>query len=387
MNIIIDLGMHIIQSPKELFLLEDGITYLNCSYMSPMLKTVKQAGLVALDKRAQPWNLTVEDWFTKAETLRQLVANIFQTANDNIALIPSASYGLSLAAKNIKLTAGKNILVLEHQYPSNYYAWENLAKEQSLQIVTIRSSADKSLTQSILENINEHTGLVAIPNCHWISGAWIDLEKISKAVKEVDALLVLDLSQSLGVLPIDIEQIQPDFAVSVGYKWMLGPYSLGYMYVAEKWQESSEPLEYSWQPRKGSENFADLTNYVTEYKKGARKFDMGEVSHINLMPMALAALEQINKWDIADVQQEIKKLTDIIVDYKISNGTYNENQLNAGHIISIPLKDKNINELKQRLTDNNVIVSFRSTSIRVSPHIYNSEQDIKKLLSCLDEDS
>jgi selenocysteine lyase/cysteine desulfurase len=370
-------------SRKNLFHLDESVTYLNCSYMSPMLKTVKQAGLAALDIRAQPWKLTVEDWFTKAETLRDLAAKVFKTVNDNIALIPSASYGLSLAAKNIKLTAGKNILVLEHQYPSNYYAWDNLAREQHLQIVTIRSSADKSLTQSILENIDEHTGLVAIPNCHWISGAWIDLEKVSKAAKEVDALLVLDLSQSLGVLPIDIEKILPDFAVSVGYKWMLGPYSLGYMYMAEKWQESSEPLEYSWQPRKGSENFADLTNYVSEYKKGARKFDMGEVSQINLMPMAIAALEQINTWDIEDVQQEIKKLTSIIVDYKLSNGTYNENAINAGHIISIPLKDENVDELKQRLIDNNIIVSFRSTSIRVSPHVYNSAEDISKLLSCL----
>lgn len=351
--------------------------------MSPMLKTVKQAGLDALETRAHPWKLTAEDWFTKAEILRHLTAKVFNTVSDNIALIPSASYGLSLAAKNTRLTAGKNILVLEHQYPSNYYAWENLAKTQNLQIVTVRSSADKSLTQSILENIDEHTGLVAIPNCHWISGTWIDLEQVSKSVKEVGALLVLDLSQSLGVLPIDIETIQPDFAVSVGYKWMLGPYSLGYMYVAEKWQQTSEPLEYSWQPRKGSENFAELTDYVAEYKKGARKFDMGEMSHINLMPMAIAALEQINVWDIENVQQTIKRLTDIIVEYKISDGTYDENSINAGHIISIPLKNKNSNKLQHRLKDNNVIVSFRSTSIRVSPHIYNSDEDIYKLLSCL----
>lgn len=375
--------MNIDQSQKNIFLLDDNVTYLNCSYMSPMLKTVKQAGLDALETRAHPWKLTIEDWFTKAETLRHLAAKVINTVSDKIALIPSASYGLSLAAKNIRLTPGKNILVLEHQYPSNYYAWENLAKAQNLQIVTVRSSGNKSLTQSIIENINEHTGLVAIPNCHWISGTWIDLEQVSKSVKEVGALLVLDLSQSLGVLPIDIEKIQPDFAVSVGYKWMLGPYSLGYMYVAEKWQQASEPLEYSWQPRKGSENFAELTDYVNEYKKGARKFDMGEMSHINLMPMAIAALEQINSWDIENVQQTIKRLTDIIVDYKISNGTYDENAINAGHIISIPLKNKNSNDLQHRLKDNNVIVSFRSTSIRVSPHVYNSEKDIKKLLSCL----
>ncbi len=370
-------------SYKSLFLHDESVTYLNCSYMSPMLKSVKEAGLKALDTRAKPWKLTVDDWFTKAETLRDLAAKIFRTSNNNIALIPSASYGLSLAAKNIGLQAGKNILVLEHNFPSNYYPWENLAKQQNLQIVTIQQTAGKNFTESILEKIDDNTGLIAIPNCHWISGVWIDLKKISEAAKSVGSLLVLDLSQSLGVLPIDIDDIQPDFAVSVGYKWMLGPYSLGYMYVAEKWQERSEPLEYSWQPRKGSENFADLTDYVSGYKKGARKFDMGEVSQINLMPMAIAALEQINAWDIQAVQSQIKMLTDIIVNYERSNGSYNEYALNAGHIISIPLHDKNIPELKQRLIDNNVIVSFRATSIRVSPHVYNTVEDIEKLLNCL----
>jgi len=365
------------------FLLNPDITYLNCANMSPMLKTVKEAGLLALETRATPWKISSEDWFTNAEKLRDLASKVFQTDGDNIALIPSVSYGLAVAAKNFKLKEGKEIIVLEQQYPSNYYVWENLASQQDLEIVTVQKGKGKTLTESILEKITSKTGIIALPNCHWITGTYIDLQQISDASKSVDSYLVLDLSQSLGALPIDIDKIQPDFAVSVGYKWLMGPYGLGYMYVSKNWQEIGEPLEYSWLTKKGNENFATLTNYTADYRNGARKFDMGEFPQFNLLPMSIAALQQINDWEIALIQTEIKKLTDKIIDYKKRVGIFDETELSVGHISSIALNNVNVNKLKDRLQSNNVVISFRGTSIRVSPHLYNDFEDVDKLLSCL----
>jgi selenocysteine lyase/cysteine desulfurase len=189
----------------------------------------------------------------------------------------------------------------------------------------------------------------------------------------------------LGVLPIDIEMIKPDFAVSVGYKWLMGPYGLGYMYVSKKWQEIGEPLEYSWLTKEGSENFANLTNYVSGYRDGARKFDMGAFPQFNLLPMSIAALEQINNWEIGYIQAEIKKLTYKIIDYKKSIGIFDETAISVAHILSIPLDNININKLKEKLQNNNVVISFRGTSIRISPHLYNDCEDIDKLLFCLQD--
>jgi len=363
--------------------MEEGLTYLNCANMSPMLKTVNEAGLQALETRATPWKISSEDWFTNAEKLRNLASKVFQTNSNNIALIPSVSYGLAAAAKNFKLHAGKEIIVLEQQYPSNYYVWENLASQQNLRIVIIKKGKGKTLTESILEKINTKTGIIALPNCHWINGTYIDLQRISDASKSVGSYFVLDLSQSLGVLPIDIDKIQPDFAVSVGYKWLLGPYGLGYMYVSKKWQETGEPLEYSWLTKKGSENFANLTNYVTGYRDGARKFDMGEFPQFNLLPMSIAALQQIDNWEIGAVQAELKKLTDKIIEFKKETDMFDQTALSVGHISSIPLNNLNVSKLKDRLQNNNVVISFRGTSIRVSPHLYNGFEDIDKLLSSL----
>ena len=155
------------------------------------------------------------------------------------------------------------------------------------------------------------------------------------------------------------------------------------MYVAKRWHQTAEPLEYSWATRKDSDNFAALTNYTNDYRAGARKFDMGEFPQINLAPMAIAALEQIVKWDVRYLQTEIKKLTAPIVEYKkLKDTTYHQAE-NAGHIVSIPLSNVNVEKLKASLLEKKVFISFRGTSIRVSPHVYNNLDDIDRLLSCL----
>lgn len=373
-----------IDASKQLFLLEEGITYLNCANMSPMLHTVREAGLQALQTRATPWKIASTDWFANAEILRDLAGAVFQTNGNNIALVPSVRYGMAAAAKNLSLKPGKEILVLEQQFPSNYYVWEDLARRQQLQLITVPRSNNQSLTESIIAKINANTGLVTIPNCHWIDGAWINLEAVSDAVKKVGAYLVLDLSQSLGVLPIDIDRIQPDFAVAVGYKWMLGPYGLGYMYVSPKWQEAGEPLEYSWLIKKGSEDFAALINYTDGYRSGARKFDMGEFPQFNLLPMAIAALQQLLRWEIGTIQQALTKLTSRVMDYKNQQGIDGNATEGVGHMTSIPLNTIATADFKNRLAQNKVIVSFRGTSIRVSPHLYNDIDDIDRLLACLE---
>jgi selenocysteine lyase/cysteine desulfurase len=346
--------------------------------MSPLLKSVKDAGIAGLELRATPWKITSKDFFENGEILRKYAGEIFQTSEDNIAIIPSASYGLATAAKNLKVVAGKSIVVLENQFPSNFYVWDNLAKQLNLKIVTIKRKEEKELTECILECINAETGIVAIPNCHWMDGALIDLEKISQAVKAVKAFLVLDLSQSLGALPININKIDPDFAVSVGYKWLLGPYGLGYLYVSPGWQDKAEPLEYAWQTRRGSDDFTAITNYTNEYRNGARKFDMGEYSQFNTIQMSIAGLKQILEWGIINIQESIKVLTQIVSD------RYNTNKIErAGHIISIPLAGKDAAMIKNKLSDEKIIISYRGAFIRVSPHLYNDTSEIERLVKCL----
>lgn len=368
---------------KEFLLPQKGF-YLNCANMSPLLVSVEMAGQNALARRGSPWSILGKDWFEDAEVLRNLAAGLFDAADDDIAFVPSVSYGMALAAKNIKLGPGKKIIVLEEQYPSNFYVWREMADAQKLELVTVKREPGLSITESLLKSIDNSTGLVAIPNCHWMDGAWVDLSLISSAVRDVNAFFVLDLSQSLGALPISMKAINPDFAVSVGYKWQLGPYGLGYLYVAPHFH-SGQPLEYSWLTRAGAEDFTKLSQYNVDFKTGARRFDMGEYSQFQLMPMAIAALRQVTTWGVNNIQTAVQKLTAPISEFKRASGLVDYEIPHVGHMIGVPLEKLDAGAVKRNLQEKGIVVSYRGNSIRVAPHIYNTAKEITAFLECLEK--
>jgi len=372
-----------IPTQKSLFTIPDNISYLNCAYMSPLLKGSADAGVNAIQQRNEPWTYKVKDWFEPAEDLKQLFAAIINANKQNIALIPSVSYGIAVAKNNIHLKTGQEIVLLDQQYPSNVYAWQELAKESGAKIMTVKKNVDQSWTDAILPVINKNTGLVAIPNCHWTNGGLLDLKIISAKVKDVNAKLVIDASQSAGVYPIDVQNIKPDFLVTAGYKWLLGPYGLSYLYADEKYFEDGKPIEYTWMGKKGSEDFAALVDYRDEYKPGAARFDAGQYPAFINIPMATAALKQILEWGIDNIQETLSELTSHIAALATQRGLKIADSNRIGHLIGINLEENRIREISTTLSVNNVYISFRGSSMRIAPYLYNQREDIENLFRLL----
>lgn len=374
----------ILQNQKSLFNIPPDITFLNCSYMSPMLNSVKEAAVQGLEKRSNPWKLTTDDWFGPAEEARSLFAKIINTGKENVALTPSASYGIATAAKNIHLTAKQKIVLLDQQYPSNVYSWRELSKESGAEIITIKRNGTQTWTEAILEKVNEQTGLVAVPNCHWTDGSIVDLEKVSAAAKKVNAKLVIDASQSVGALPIDVNKIKPDFLVSVGYKWLLGPYGIGYLYIDAQYRAQGTPIEYGWLNKKGSADFSRLVEYQDQYEPGARRFDAGGFPSFVHLPMAIAGMKQLLSWGIENVQESISTVTDDIeIQAKEFGLKVPEKNTRAGHMIGVTYPLDQVAALSKKLAGHQVFVSFRGDKIRIAPHLYNDAADVEKLFNVL----
>ncbi|HZX72918.1 MAG TPA: aminotransferase class V-fold PLP-dependent enzyme [Cyclobacteriaceae bacterium] len=374
----------ILENQKSIFSIPSDITFLNCSYMSPMLNSVKEAAMFGLEKRGNPWKFKTDDWFGPAEEVRGLFAKIINTGKENVALAPSVSYGIATAAKNIHLTPKQKIILLDQQYPSNVYSWRELSKESGAEIITIKRGAEQTWTEAILEKINEQTGLVAIPNCHWTDGSLIDLVIVSAAVKKVKAKLVIDASQSVGAYPIDVSKIKPDFLVSVGYKWLLGPYGLGYLYMDPQYATSGIPIEYGWLNKKGSEDFSKLVEYQDQYEPGARRFDAGGFPSFIHLPMAIAGMKQLLSWGIDNVQESISTVTDAIeIKAKEFGLKVPEKRTRVGHMIGVTYPLAKVAMLSKRLAEHQVFVSFRGDKIRVAPHLYNDKNDVDRLFEVL----
>lgn len=373
-------------SQRALFDLPDDVCFLNCANMSPQLKAATEAGIEAVKQKARPWSLSGDNWFSVAEALRAAVAKLMESDPDSIALIPAASYGIAVAAANLPMMRGQNVVVLHDQFPSNVYSWRELARTRGAELRTARKAPMDDWTGAVLEAIDADTGIVAVPNCHWTDGALVDLAAVGERARAVGAALVVDLSQSFGVRPLDLAAVQPDFLVSVGYKWQLGPYSLGYLYAAPKWRETGKPLEASWMTRAGAENFSALVDYVDEYRAGARRFDMGEFPQFVLAPIALAAITQLSEWGVERIEATIKRLTDrLAAEAQALGCEVLAPGRRAGHMLGIRLPGGLPPGLPARLEQARVFVSIRGDAIRVSPHVYNGENDVERFLDVLRE--
>jgi selenocysteine lyase/cysteine desulfurase len=212
----------------------------------------------------------------------------------------------------------------------------------------------------------------------------VDLSRVGERVREVGAALVIDGIQSIGALPFDVSEVRPDFLVAASYKWLLGPYGVGFMYVDEKHREG-QPIEHNWVNRHKSEVFSQLVDYQDTFQPGARRYDVGERSNFVLLPMAAEALRQILDWKVDNVSETIGTLTDVIEQMAAERGIATTPQeRRAPHLIGLKLGPEAPADLATRLMRHDVFVSVRGPSVRVSPHLYNTEKDIARFFDVLE---
>src|ERR687890_1917230 len=373
-------------SQRDLFEIPEEIAYLNCAYMSPQLRRAREIGERAVSRKSRPWELTPDDFFDEVEEVRTLFSRLVGGDAEGVAVVPSVSYGISVAAANVSVREGEKIVILEDQFPSNVYAWRGLAERSEARLLTVARPEDFDWTRALLEEIDPDTAVVAVPNCHWTDGSLVDLARVGESAREAGAALVVDGIQSLGAYPFDVSEVRPDFLVASSYKWLLGPYGVGFMYVGEEYREG-KPIEHNWINRRGSENFARLVEYEDAFQPGTRRFDVGERSNFALLPMAIAALRQILDWGIENVSKTIGRLTDLVEKEAKECGIEAvPAEKRARHIIGLglgPEGPRAPEDLAARLASDNVFVSVRGGSIRVSPHLYNTERDVERLFNSL----
>ncbi len=372
-----------IPNQRHLFDLPDDVAYLNIAYTAPLLLAAAGAGRDAIRAKQNPWTITPADFFKSVETVRRLFSEIVGCDRDCVAIIPAVSYGIALAAKNIPIGKKQSIVVLQDQFPSNVYSWRALASEKEAILKTIPRPPDSDWTSALAEGIGDDTAVVAVPNCHWTDGTLVDLEQIGKRCRSVGAALVVDGTQSLGALPFHIERIQPDFLATAAHKWLLGPYSFGFCYVAPKWH-NGRTLEENWMNRVESEDFSRLVDYRDDYQKGARRFDMGESSNFIHSAIAAAALRQILDWRVDNIAATLRAKTDAIANRAKEMGLVAApRHARSPHLIGIARPGGFPEDLPSLLAREKIFVSVRGDSIRIASHLYTTEEEIERLFSAL----
>ena len=373
-------------SQRGAFDIPREVAYFNTASLSPQLHRVRLAGERALERRGRPWTIRSSDWFADVERLRALFGRLIGADAEGVALVPATSYGFGVAWRNLGLHPGDRILVLEGEYPSGIYSWRTAARKTDAEIVTVSREAGQPWTEAILAALDERIRVVSVPNVHWTDGALIELDAVADRAHALGCRLVVDASQSAGVMPLDVRRVRPDFLVTVGYKWLLGPFALGYMYAAEEHRDG-EPLEENWIVRVGAEDFAGLTGYTDEYQPGARRFDMGQRTSFHLTPMAIAALEQLLEWQVPRIAATLDQTTAMLAERAAALGLSPPPADRRGpHILGLDLPPEARDRLPAALAAAGCFVAVRGgTSLRVAPHLHITTEDVDRLIGALAE--
>ena len=379
--------MPILPSQRHLFDIPRDIAYFNCAYYSPQLNESRDRLIEGVKAKSSPWERLPPSFFDDAETLRGAWSRLFGGDANGYAVVPAASYALNTAARAVepRLKKGDRILMIAEDFPSNVFSWRRTAHETGAEIRTVPTPADGNWTSAILSAIDSRTKVVAVPTCHWTNGARIDPEPIGEACRSNDSILVIDATQTLSAMPFSVDRVRPDFLAAASYKWQLGPYGVGLLYVSEPWR-TARPLEESWLARDNAEDFTSLASYSDNYMPGARRFDVGEKGCLTTLPGAIAALKQIEAWGIDNIAATLAATNGRISAHVLGLGfSLPPDSLRCPHMFGAHLPRSFKGNLVAELKKRNIYVSQRESALRFAPHLWVDDHDVARLLGALDE--
>jgi selenocysteine lyase/cysteine desulfurase len=373
---------------RNKFSLQRKISYLNGAYMSPLLKKVEKAGIKGMIKKRKPFHVAPSDFFRETEILRNLFGQLINSPElSRHVIIPSVSYGIENVVQNLEKKKG-NIVLAAGQFPSNVYPWSANTHYQ-LKFVAAPTEIKNQCAawnEHILAAIDDQTAAVSIGQVHWVNGTKYDLTSIRQKTRAVGAALIIDGTQSIGALPFDVQEVQPDALVVAGYKWLMGPYSIGMAYYGEMFDQG-KPIENNWINRQGADQFSGLTHYQDNFLPGAQRYEVGEHSNFILVPMLIAAIKQLLKWTPLGIQQYCEVLCHEAIDILRSEGyTVQASEGRASHLFGVYFNENTTMErIEQALFKHRVKISVRDQALRISPNVYNDQKDVQRLVSALKE--
>ena len=371
---------------RHLFALPDDICFFNAAAWSPLPLSSVEAGQQAMVTKSRPWDMTAgfdEREFTRARTN---AASMINASSEDIALISSVGYGVATAAKILDLPTGSKILTLDNDHSSPVLEWMTRRDGQQLRVEAIKPNENRNWTEAVLDAIDnsrsDPPALLSISSIHWADGGLIDLELVQSELKKLGTMLLIDATHGVGVMPMDVTKLDPDFLIFPTYKWLLGPYGRAFLYIAKRHQNGI-PLEQTSYARQrvvaeDDQHFTDLA-----FLDGARRFDMGERDFFVSLNVASHSMELIQSWGIEQIGQRILKLT-----ARIAQGladrevpvTMLDPACRSPHILSLGFPDGMPDDFENTLKKRRVFAAPRLGRLRLSPHVYNTEDDCDRLV-------
>lgn len=373
-----------LECQRDAFDIPRDVAYFNAASWSPLPKAVQAAGHAGVERKARPWGITPAHIAGQFARARAAAARLIGAATEDVALIPSISYGVAVAGRILPVPAGSRVLVLADDHSSPVLEWLQRAPEGGFTVETVVRPPDGDWTAALLAAIGRPgaapLALVSISSVHWADGGLVDLGAVRAAARAAGAMLLVDATHHAGVLPLDVAALDPDVLIFPTYKWVLGPYGRAFLYVAKRWQ-GGVPLEQTGAARRRVSS--EATPYLADlaYAEGAQRFDMGERDHLVGLEMAAVGMEMMAEWGSAAISARLGWLNGLLAEGLAEMGVdVPEARLRAPHVLSLGFTGGMKPGLIEALAERGVHVAPRLGRMRISPHVYNDEADVRAFL-------
>jgi len=371
---------------QEWFEIEDA-TYLNLAAQSPMPKVAHRAVQAAIEWKKNPHHIPDSAYFEVPNRIRASVARLIGGKPEEIALTTGASTGMSAVAYGLTWKPGDEVLTAKGEFPLQYATWKPMEAREGI-VLKIVAPRERFLTaDDFLAAMTPRTRMVSVSLVRFDNAVMLDAARIAAACHAQGALLLLDVSQACGAVPMSVDALGADFLVCAGYKWLLSPYGTGFFWAKNEHAEKMRPGPFYWAATEGAENFHSLSFENPKPAPGARRWDIAETSNYFNFAAMDASLQFVLQLGPETVEGHNRKLIDFLFERLPKDRCVPTSPLDSAHrgpygCFAARSPEKTA-ELYQKLVKEKVITSLREGNIRVSPHVYNTERDIDRLISAI----
>jgi selenocysteine lyase/cysteine desulfurase len=369
---------------RALFPITEHAVYLNHAAVSPPPRPVTEAVEAQLKDVAEHGSLNYRRWVAVRERARRLAAEMIGARPDQLAFMRNTSDGLSAIACGLRWQAGDNIVTFRREFPSNIYPWLRLRDTHGVEVRMCEERDGRIELEELIALIDERTRIVAISHVQYGSGFRADLERLGRAARRHDALLVVDVIQAMGVLPINVEAELVDVAAGACHKWLLTPEGVGLLYISERARARVEPALVGWNSVTEPEDYG---NFEQEWRDGALAWETGTMA-TSLLHGLDASLRLLTEAGVERIAAHLEELTDQLCeavsgrrDYRIVSS---RREGEKSQLVCLRHTGQwTPHALYAHLKRQNIIVAPRGDRLRVAPHLYNTAAEIESLVSAL----
>lgn len=358
--------------------------YVNHAACSPVSTRVKSAidELLTISSTTHIDNFPV--WMETRESLRGILAQMLNTRPAHIGFVKNTSAGLNILADGLSWQRGDHILIAEGEFPSNVYPFFKL-QDRGVRVEFVPTPTGRFTTDDFVSRFTAATRLVSVSFVQYHNGFRADLEALGKACRDRGILFCVDGIQGVGAVPLDVTKTYVDFLSNGGHKWLMAPGGLGFVYVGEQLIDRLTVQQVGWLSVKHPWN---LREYAMDFPEDARRFELATENMLGIYGMK-ASVSLLMEVGIENIFYHITELIDLLAQGLNEQGWIIRSDLTPIHrsgIISFQSRDEQRIPTKnvfEKLMQSGVTVSYRDGAIRVSPHFYNTENEIRQILEKL----